>query len=178
MTTKLSDLSVSEVKDIEKKAEKAFKKLIKVKSCLSKGIVPISEEQIQNLTIAGDIYKAPHEIILRCIRVYVDAVCNGDIKVKDYEKTAFEFGYLYAFCFQQATPLNWQMYFLESGDFSEVALVDKNRKFVLFPQMYIYGLFVKDETDNVLLATYNMIKDLDFELAKQTPDNSFSIILC
>jgi ABC-type phosphate transport system ATPase subunit len=80
MTTKLSDLSVSEVKDIEKKAEKAFKKLIKVKSCLSKGIVPISEEQIQNLTIAGDIYKAPHEIILRCIRVYVDAVCNGDIK--------------------------------------------------------------------------------------------------
>jgi hypothetical protein len=53
-----------------------------------------------------------------------------------------------------------------------------NRKFVLFPQLYIYGLFVKDETDNVLLATYNMIKDLDFELAKQTPDNSFSIILC
>jgi hypothetical protein len=178
MTTKLSDLSVSEVKDIEKKAEKAFKKLIKVKSCLSKGIVPISEEQIQNLTIAGDIYKAPHEIILRCITVYVDAVCNGDIKVKDYEKTAFEFGDLYAFCFQQATPLNWQMYFLESGDFSEVALVDKNRKFVLFPQLYIYGLFVKDETDNVLLATYNMIKDLDFELAKQTPDNSFSILLC
>jgi hypothetical protein len=67
---------------------------------------------------------------------------------------------------------------LESGDFSEVALVDKNRKFVLFPQLYIYGLFVKDETDNVLLATYNMIKDLDFELAKQTPDNSFSILLC
>lgn len=79
---------------------------------------------------------------------------------------------------EQATPLNWQMYFLESGDFSEVALVDKNRKFVLFPQLYIYGLFVKDKTDNVLLATYNMIKDLDFELAKQTPDNSFSILLC
>jgi hypothetical protein len=70
------------------------------------------------------------------------------------------------------------MYFLESGDFSEVALVDKNRKFVLFPQMYIYRLFEKDKTDNVLLLTYNMIKDLDFELAKQTPDNSFSIILC
>jgi hypothetical protein len=48
MTAKLSDLSVSEVKYIEKKAEKAFKKLIKVKSCLSKGIVPISEEQIQD----------------------------------------------------------------------------------------------------------------------------------
>jgi hypothetical protein len=70
------------------------------------------------------------------------------------------------------------MYFLELGDFSEVALVDKNRKFVLFPQMYIYRLFVKDKTDNVLLVTYNMIKDLDFELAKQTPDNNFSIILC
>jgi hypothetical protein len=70
------------------------------------------------------------------------------------------------------------MYFLESGDFSEVALVDKNRKFVLFPQMNIYRLFVKDKTDNVLLLTYNMIKDLDFELAKQTPDNSFSILLC
>jgi len=70
------------------------------------------------------------------------------------------------------------MYFLELGDFSEVALVDKNRKFVLFPQMHIYRLFVKDKTDNVLLATYNMIKDLDFELAKQTPDNSFSILLC
>jgi hypothetical protein len=79
---------------------------------------------------------------------------------------------------EQATPLNWQMYFLESGDFSEVALVDKNRKFVLFPQLYIYGLFVKDKTDNVLLATYYMIKDLDFELAKQTPDNNFSILLC
>ena len=161
MQPKESPINDQELQFMQEEIISIFELMKDNKEQLTRGLDKVTLTEIESINCTANYLHNDPQIILKLIRNLLDIIRQGIIDFQiDEETLAYPIGHTYGTF--AAVYLNWDLKFLRSDHLpdGELALISKDKHYVIYPSSYIFRLLSDPTTQNDSFQIINKLKEV------------------